>query len=115
MTERLEGKGRFWEAVQFEAVSCIRNRIISERECSMAKQRGYADQRRLWAESDSIAEQFVPSERYKAQQRAMAQTLLAAGLNPEQIASMLSVPEDFSSTETPKDETAAGDRPQEDS
>jgi hypothetical protein len=47
----------------------------------MAKQRGYPDQRGLWAESDSIAEQFVPNERYKAQQRAMAQTLLAAGLN----------------------------------
>jgi hypothetical protein len=63
----------------------------------MAKQRGYADQRGLWAESDTIAEQFVPSERYKAQQKAMAQTLLAAGLSPEQVASMLSVPNDLPS------------------
>jgi hypothetical protein len=60
----------------------------------MAKQRGYPDQRGLWAESDIIAEQFVPSERYKAQQRAMAQTLIAAGLSPEQVASMLIVPID---------------------
>ena len=55
----------------------------------MAKQRGYPDQRGLWAESDSIAEQFVPSESYKAQQKAMAQTLLAAGLTPEQVAATL--------------------------
>jgi hypothetical protein len=60
----------------------------------MAKQRGYPDQRGLWAESDSIAEQFVPSESHKAQQKAMAQTLLAAGLTPEQVAAMLFVPED---------------------
>jgi hypothetical protein len=60
----------------------------------MAKQRGYPDQRGLWAESDSIAEQFVPSERYRAQQREMAETLIAAGLSPEQVASMLLVPND---------------------
>jgi len=70
----------------------------------VAKQRGYPDQRGLWAESDSIAEQFVPSERYKAQQRVMAQTLIAAGLNPEQVASMLFVPVDLPSGEEPKDE-----------
>ena len=61
----------------------------------MAKQRGYPDQRGLWAESDTIAERFVPSERYKAQQRAMVQTLIAAGLSPEQIASMLFVPNEL--------------------
>jgi hypothetical protein len=60
-----------------------------------AKQRGYPDQRGLWAESDTIAEQFVPSERYKAQQRAIVQTLIAAGLSPEQIASMLFVPNEL--------------------
>jgi hypothetical protein len=70
----------------------------------MAKQRGYPDQRGLWAESDSIAEQFVPSERYKAQQRVMAQTLIAAGLNPEQVASMLFVPVTLPSGEEPTDE-----------
>jgi hypothetical protein len=61
----------------------------------MAKQRGYPDQRGLWAESDTIVEQFVPSERYKAQQRATAETLIAAGLSPKQIASMLFVPNDL--------------------
>jgi hypothetical protein len=55
-------------------------------------QRGRPDRRGLWAESDTIAEQFVPSERYKAQQRVIAQTLTAAGLNPEQIESMFFVP-----------------------
>jgi hypothetical protein len=91
----------------------------------MAKQRGYPDQRGLWAESDIISEQFVPSESYKAQQRAMAQTLLAAGLNPEQIDAMLFVREDLPSVmaveepaveqvavEEPKDETASADSPQ---
>jgi hypothetical protein len=33
------------------------------------KQRGYPDRRGMGAESDSISEEFVPSERYKAQQR----------------------------------------------
>ena len=61
----------------------------------MAKQRGYPDQRGLWAESDTIAEQFVPSQRYKTQQRAMVQTLIAAGLSPEQIAGMLLVPNEL--------------------
>jgi hypothetical protein len=56
------------------------------------KQRGYPDRRGFWAESDTVAEQFVPSERYRAQQRTMAQTLLAAGLNPEEIERMLLVP-----------------------
>jgi hypothetical protein len=69
----------------------------------MAKERGYPDQRGLWAESDTIAEQFVPSERYKAQQKAMAETLLAAGLSPEQVASMLFVPNDVSSEEKTED------------
>jgi hypothetical protein len=61
----------------------------------MAKQRGYPDRRGMGAESDAISEQFVPSAYYKAQQQAIAQTLTAAGLNPEQIAVMLFVPLDF--------------------
>jgi hypothetical protein len=60
----------------------------------IAKPRGYPDRRGFWAESDSISEQFVPNERYKAQQKAMAETLYAAGLTPEQIANMLRLPED---------------------
>ena len=90
--------------VQFETTFYISSRIILRRGCCMAKQRGYPDQRGLWAESDTIAEQFVPSERYKAQLRAMAETLIAAGLSPEQVASMLFVPVDASSGETPEDQ-----------
>ncbi len=73
---------------------------------SRTKQRGYPDRRGLWAESDTIVEQFVPSERHKAQQKVMAQTLTAAGLNREQIASVLSVPVDL-----PSDENLADVKP----
>src|ERR1039457_6077873 len=52
------------------------------------KPRGYPDRRGMGAESDFISEQFVPSEHYKAQQRAMAQTLIAAGLNPREFDSL---------------------------
>jgi hypothetical protein len=65
------------------------SRIIEDRGSGMAKQRGYPDRRGMGSESDLISEKFVPSEQYKAQQKIMAQTLIAAGLSPEQIASML--------------------------
>jgi len=42
----------------------------------------------MGAQSDFIAEQFVPSEQYKAQQMAMVQKLIAAGMNPEQLEKM---------------------------
>ncbi len=61
----------------------------------MAKPRGYPDRRGMGAQSDFVAELFVPSERYKAQQMAMAQKLIAAGLNPEQVATMFLVPLDL--------------------
>ncbi len=70
----------------------------------MAKQRGYPDRRGMGAESDFIAELFVPSEHYKAQQMAMAKKLIAAGLNPEQVASMFLFPVDLPSGEKQKDE-----------
>lgn len=70
----------------------------------MAKQRGYPDRRGMGAESDFIAELFVPNEHYKTQQMAMAQELIAAGLNPEQVASMFLVPVDGPSGQKPKDE-----------
>jgi hypothetical protein len=69
----------------------------------MAKQRGYPDRRGMGAESDFIAEVFVPNEHYKAQQVAMAQLLIAGGLDPEQIASMFFVPLDPPSGDKPKD------------
>jgi hypothetical protein len=68
------------------------------------KQRGYPDRRGFWAESDTVVEQFVPGERYRAQQRAMAETLAAAGLSPEQIAAMLFVSADPQSSEKPKNQ-----------
>ena len=65
----------------------------------MAKQRGYPDRRGMGAQSDFIAEQFVPSEHYKAQQMAMVQKLIATGVNPEQLTSMFFVPSDLLSGE----------------
>jgi hypothetical protein len=77
------------------------------------KQRGYPDRRGLWAESDVISEQFTPSKQYKAQQRVMAQTLIAAGLSPEQIESMLLISVDLPSDEKPKDERPKDEKPED--
>jgi hypothetical protein len=54
-------------------------------------------------ESNFVAEQFVPSDEYRAQQAGMAQKLAAAGLNSEQIQSMFLLPIDAPSGETKKD------------
>jgi hypothetical protein len=70
----------------------------------MAKQRGYPDRRGMGAQSDFIAEQFVPSEDYKAQQVAMVQRLIAAGVNSAQLERMFFVPVDLLSGEKPKDQ-----------
>lgn len=48
----------------------------------------------MGAESDFISEQFVPSERYKAQQKEMIETLIAAGMSPEKVAAMFPVQAD---------------------
>jgi hypothetical protein len=69
----------------------------------MAKQRGHPDRRGMGAQSDFIAEKFVPSEQYKAQQMAMVQELIAAGINPEQVANMFFVPFGLLQAEKPKD------------
>jgi len=57
----------------------------------------------MGAKDDFIAEQFVPTEDYKARQMEMVQRLMAAGLNPEEIASMFLVPYDLLSGEKPND------------
>ena len=57
----------------------------------------------MGAQSDFIAEQFVPSEQYKAQQMAMVQRLTAVGVNPEQLEKMFFVPGAVLSDEKPKD------------
>jgi hypothetical protein len=67
----------------------------------MAKQRGYPDRRGMGAQSDFIAERFVPSEQYKAQQMARVRSLLAAGVSPEQVAQMFSIPFDLLSGQKP--------------
>jgi hypothetical protein len=68
------------------------------------KPRGYPDRRGMGAQSDFIAEQFVPTEAYKAQQMAMVQKLLASGVDPQQIAKMFSIPFDLLSRgHPPKD------------
>lgn len=64
-------------------------------EVGMAKQRGYPDRRGMGAQSDFIAEQFVLSEQYKAEQMARVQHLLSTGLSPEQVAKMFSIPFDL--------------------
>jgi hypothetical protein len=63
------------------------------------KPRGYPDRRGMGAQSDFIAEQFIPNEQYKAQQMAMVQKLLASGVDPEQVAKMFSIPFDLLSNE----------------
>jgi hypothetical protein len=63
------------------------------------KPRGYPDRRGMGAQSDFIAEQFIPDEAYKAQQMAMVQKLLASGVDPQQVAKMFSIPFDLLSNE----------------
>ena len=71
---------------------------------SVTKPRGYPDRRGMGAQSDFIAEQFVPSEQYKAQQMAMVQSLTAAGVNPDQLEKMFFISVDVFSGEKPQDE-----------
>jgi hypothetical protein len=58
----------------------------------MPKQRGYPDRRGMGAQSDFIAEQFVPDESYKSHQRAMIDALRATGVDSEALAKMFHIP-----------------------
>jgi hypothetical protein len=59
----------------------------------------------MGAQSDFIAEQFVPSEQYKAQQMGMVQSLIAAGMNPEQLETLFLFPVDqLSGDEKPEND-----------
>jgi hypothetical protein len=71
---------------------------------SVTKPRGYPDRRGMGAQSDFIAEQFVPSEQYKAQQMGMVQSLIAAGMNPEQLETLFLFPVDQLSGEQPEND-----------
>jgi hypothetical protein len=57
----------------------------------------------MGAQSDFVAEQYVPSEHDKAQQIAMAQKLIASGVSPEQVAKIFLIPLEFLSGDDPKD------------
>jgi IMP cyclohydrolase len=46
----------------------------------------------MGAQSDFIAERFMPGEEYKAQQKAMADSLVAMGLEPEELTTRFLVP-----------------------
>lgn len=61
----------------------------------MAKQRGYPDRRGMGAQSDFISESFILSDQHKEQLRMRAETLIALGIAPEQVAEMLSIPLDW--------------------
>lgn len=69
----------------------------------VVKPRGYPDRRGMGAQSDFVAEQFVPSEQYKATQMVMVEKLVASGVSPEEIARMFSVPFDLLSGQKPRD------------
>jgi hypothetical protein len=46
----------------------------------------------MGAQSDFIAEQFAPSESYRAEQLARARELLASGVDAEELAKMFLLP-----------------------
>jgi hypothetical protein len=58
----------------------------------MTKRRGSPDRRGMGAQSDFIAEQFVPSGQTIAQQKALTDALTAMGLKPEDLTSGFHVP-----------------------
>jgi hypothetical protein len=57
--------------------------------------RGYSDRRGMGAQSDFIAEKFVPSEKYKADQLAMVEKLIASGMSAEEATRLFAVPSDL--------------------
>lgn len=69
------------------------------RRSDAVKPRGYPDRRGMGAQSDFIAEQFVPNERYKATQMEMVEKLLASGVSVEEVERMFSVPFELLSSE----------------
>ncbi len=57
----------------------------------MAKARGYPDRRGMGAQSDFISETFVPEEQFRRERASRAKVLIASGISPEQVATMLSM------------------------
>ena len=58
----------------------------------MGRQKGSPDRRGMGAQSDFIAETFVPGEAYRAQQLAMLRRLAETGVSREQMARLFLVP-----------------------
>ena len=58
----------------------------------MSRQRGSPDRRGMGAQSDFIAETFVPNEQYRAQQLAMVRRLSDAGVPREQMKRLFLLP-----------------------
>jgi hypothetical protein len=57
----------------------------------MAKTRGYPDRRGMGAQSDFISETFVPEEQFRKERASRAKALIASGIAPEQVVTMLSM------------------------
>jgi hypothetical protein len=70
----------------------------------LAKQKCDPYSRGMGGKDDFIAEQFVPDESYKSQQRAMVQKLIASGLSRDEVAAMFAVPFDLIERDGTKDE-----------
>jgi hypothetical protein len=69
----------------------------------MAKEKCDPYSRGMGGKDDFIAEQFVPDETYKAQQRSMVQKLIASGLSRHEVAEMFAVPFDLIEGDETKD------------
>jgi hypothetical protein len=69
----------------------------------MARKRVVPFLRGMGAKEDFVTESFAPSEEYKAQQMAMVRSLIAAGFDPEQVATMFLVPFDLLSIKKPEE------------
>ena len=57
----------------------------------MAKARGYPDRRGMGAQSDFISETFIPEEQFRKERASRAKALIASGIAPEQVVTMLSM------------------------
>jgi hypothetical protein len=69
----------------------------------MARKKVVPFLRGMGAKEDFVTEPFVPNVEYKAQQMAMVRSLIAAGFDPEQVASMFLVPFDLLSIKKPEE------------
>ena len=59
---------------------------------SYVKPRGYPDRRGMGAQSDFLSESFVPEQSHRAAQIAHAKVLITAGVSPESVADLLTIP-----------------------